>query len=135
MEDKIRWCLTKKRGIELVEPNENLAKAYTLKAEHALQSMNANKGNTEWEIPSAYYAMYFSVYAILMKLGVKSEIHTCTIEFMRKYLKDHYTQEEIELLTMSQEARIDTQYYVGKDVNTEKQKKIVTVEFDQGSST
>lgn len=130
MDDKIQWCIEQKRGIELIHPNENLAKAYLLKAEHALQSMVANRGNTEWEISSAYYAMYFSVYAILMRIGIKSEIHTCTIEFMRVYLKDHYTSEEIELFSMSQEARIDTQYYVGKNVNTKIQAKIVNMAPD-----
>lgn len=88
MADKIQWCIQQKRGIELIEPSENLAKAYLQKAEKALASMKANKGNTEWEISSGYYAMYFSVYAILMRLGVKSEIHSCTIEFAKSTSKD-----------------------------------------------
>ncbi|MFH0859855.1 MAG: HEPN domain-containing protein [Candidatus Altiarchaeota archaeon] len=125
MADKIRWCIRQKRGIELIEPSENLAKAYLQKAEKALESMKANEGNTEWEIPSGYYAMYFSVYAILMRLGVKSEIHSCTIEFVRVYLNEYFTDEEMELLATSQEARIDAQYYVGRRINIRIHQKII----------
>lgn len=35
MTDKIKWCLKKNKGIELVEPNDNLARAYLGKAENA----------------------------------------------------------------------------------------------------
>ncbi|MFH1055453.1 MAG: hypothetical protein V1744_05095 [Candidatus Altiarchaeota archaeon] len=124
MEDKMTWCVKQKRGIELIEPNENLAKAYLLKAENALASMKANQGNTEWEISSAYYTMYFATYALLMKIGVKSEIHTCTIEFAKSYLKDHFKAEELETLSIAQGTRVDVQYYVGRNVNTKTQDKI-----------
>jgi len=125
MEDKIQWCLRQKKGIELVKPSENLVKVYVIKAENALKSMSANKGNREWEISSGYYAIYFALYALLMRIGVKSEIHSCTIEFMKVYLKDHFTQEETELLGTSYDARIDAQYYTGDKVNTQTQNKII----------
>ena len=35
--DKIKWCLKQKNGLELVEPNEELAKAYIKKAEDSLR--------------------------------------------------------------------------------------------------
>lgn len=34
---------------------------------------------TDWITTTAYYARYFALYALLMKIGVKSEIHDCTI--------------------------------------------------------
>lgn len=89
MDDKIRWCFEQK-GIELIEPNENLMEGYFKKAENALKAMKREKGNPEWEISAAYYSMYFSVYAILMKIGIKSEIHSCTIEIVRKFLGDYF---------------------------------------------
>ena len=113
--DKIRWCLKKRGGIELVEPNRNLTEAYMKKAEEALESMSMIK-KKDWKITTAYYAMYFSAYSILMRLGVKCEIHSCTIEFAKRFLKDYLSREDIELLGGSFKARIDAQYYVDRDV-------------------
>jgi len=41
--NKIKWCLEQKRGIELVEPNDNLARAYLNDAEDSLESMETSK--------------------------------------------------------------------------------------------
>ncbi len=38
-ERKIQWCLGKERGISLVKPNENLAKAYMAKAKESIEVM------------------------------------------------------------------------------------------------
>ncbi|MEN6379840.1 MAG: hypothetical protein ABFD15_09720 [Methanofastidiosum sp.] len=40
----------------------------------------------EWKIATAYYTLYFSLYAMLMRIGVKSEIHSCTVDFVKEYL-------------------------------------------------
>lgn len=117
MADKIQWCLRQKKGIELVKPSENLCQAYLAKAENALTSMRANEGNPEWEISSSYYAMYFSLYAILVRIGVKCEIHSCTLEFMRVYLSKHFTHEEVTLLENSCSARIEAQYYTSHNLD------------------
>lgn len=114
--DKIKWCLNAKNGIELIEPNKNLAEAYLKKAEEALESMRLMKSK-DWKISTAYYAMYFSVYSILMRSGVKCEIHSCTIEFMQQFLKKYFTEEECAFLPKSMHARVDAQYYTNKDVS------------------
>ena len=36
--EKIRWCLKAKKGIELVDPNDNLSKVYLKKSEDALRA-------------------------------------------------------------------------------------------------
>ena len=69
--DKLNWCKKQKKGIKLIEPNNNLCSEYFEKAENALSAFKSLKGNTEWQISSAYYAMYFSLYALLMKIGIK----------------------------------------------------------------
>lgn len=51
-----------------------------------------------------------------MKVGIKCEIHSCTIEFTKKYLKDHFTPDDFELIEKAFSARIDSQYYVNKQV-------------------
>ena len=117
--DKIKWCLKAKNGIELVEPNEDLSKAYLKKAEDSLKAASVLKDNKDWEISSSYYTMYFSLYAILMKIGIKCEIHSCTISFMKIFLKNHFKSEEIDLIEKSQKARIDVQYYSDRNLSDE----------------
>jgi len=112
--DKIKWCLEVKNGIELVEPNANLAKAYVKKAEESLEVMRSME-NRDWKISTAYYTMYFSLYAVLMRFGIKCEIHSCSIEFMKRFLSD-FNEEECRLLEDSLKARVDTQYYVSRKV-------------------
>ena len=68
----------------------------------------------EWKITTAYYGMYFSVYAILMRIGIKCEIHSCTIEFVKLFLGHYFNREEILLLSMALQARIDSQYYTNR---------------------
>jgi len=117
--DKIKWCLKAKNGLELIEPNEDLAKAYLKKAEDSLRAAATLKDNKDWEISSLYYTMYFSLYSILVKIGVKCEIHSCTISFMRHFLNEYFTNEEIDLIEKSQKARIDTQYYSDRNISDE----------------
>ncbi|RLJ06857.1 MAG: hypothetical protein DRP16_04500 [Candidatus Aenigmatarchaeota archaeon] len=122
--DKIKWCLEVKKGIQVVEPNKNLAEAYLKKAEESLEDMRMVK-TRDWKIATAYYTMYFSVYAVLMRLGVKSEIHSCTIEFMKRFLSDYFSERECELLEDAFNARIDTQYYTDREVKDETINKII----------
>ena len=123
--DKIKWCLKAKNGFELVEPNENLTNAYLKKAENSLKATLALKGIKDWEISSSYYAIYFSLYAILMKIGIKCEIHSCSINFMRYFLSKYFKEEEINLVERSQKARIDTQYYSNRNISNELYEKII----------
>ena len=122
--DKISWCLRQKNGIELTEPNEDLAKAYIKKAEDSLRAAFNLKDNPDWEISSSYYTMYFSLYTVLMKIGVKCEIHSCTIAFMKEFLTEHYSKEDIDLIEKAQKARIDAQYYSDRSISDELYQKI-----------
>ena len=121
---EVEWCLKQKRGIKIIEPNEDLARAYLLKAENSLKAAINLKDIFEWEISASYYAMYFSLYAILMRIGVKSEIHSCTIAFMKEYLSEYFSEDEIGLIKMAQKARIDLQYYSDRNVSKETYNKI-----------
>jgi uncharacterized protein (UPF0332 family) len=58
-----------------------LVKAYLEKSRNALKSMevNAQASIIEWAVSASYYAKYFAVYVLLSKVGVKCEIHDCTI--------------------------------------------------------
>jgi len=120
----ISWCGQQKRGITVVEPNEALARAYIQKAEEALRAATTLRDNRDWEISASYYTMYFSLYAILMKLGIKSEIHTCTLAIMKELLQEYFSKEEAGLLDKSRKARIDAQYYSERNISEERYKEI-----------
>lgn len=122
----IRWCAEKRDGLSIIEPNQNLAEAYIRKAEEALESMRVNTVK-DWKISTAYYTMYFSLYTIMMRIGIKCEIHSCTIEFARQLLKEYFTNEEIEFLADSLKARIDSQYYVDRTVPDEQYRKMIRI--------
>ncbi|MBW2976133.1 hypothetical protein KY347_01655 [Candidatus Woesearchaeota archaeon] len=122
--DKIKWCAGKKQGLSLIEPNSDLAEAYTKKAEEALESMRLNTIK-DWKISTAYYTLYFSLYSILIKMGIKCEIHSCTIEFARRFLREYFTDEDIDFAEDSLKARIDSQYYVDRTVPDEQYRKML----------
>lgn len=116
--DQIRWCLNQKKGIELVEPSDNLREAYLIKADETLEVLRATKIR-DWQLTTAYYAMYHGLYSLLMKIGIKCEIHTCTIEFAKRYLDKHFTKEDFVLVDKAFRARNDAQYYVNRKVTNE----------------
>ena len=118
MMDKILWCASKKGGLSLIEPNLDLANAYIIKAEEALESMRVNIIK-DWKISTAYYTIYFSLYALMMKIGVKCEIHSCTIEFTKRYFNDYFDESEFKFIEDSCTARVDSQYYIDRTVPDE----------------
>lgn len=109
----LRWCLKQSKGIRLVEPSENLARAYLQKSRNALKSMelNAQADIAEWSVSASYYAKYFVIYALLSEIGVKCEIHDCTIKLFEYLFRDSVSTELIRELRRSKEHRIETQYY------------------------
>ena len=116
----LKWCCIKKDGIKLIEPNTNLAQGYLKMAENALGTMNRErKYNLMFAISACYYSMYYSLYAICMKIGIKCEIHSCTIEFMKIILTGFYSKEDIKIIKKAFDARNATQYYVDKIVPKE----------------
>lgn len=113
--DQIKWCLNQKKGIELVEPSDNLRDGYLIKAEEALETLKTSKSR-DWQLTTAYYTIYHGIYSLLMKIGIKCEIHSCTIEFTKRFLKDHFSSEDFLLIDKAFSARIDSQYYVNREV-------------------
>ncbi len=119
---KLKWCLKASNGIELIEPSENLAKAYMEKSETALRSMEANaKADIkDWFVSASYYAKYFAVYALLSKFGFRCENHDCTIALFEYLLKDNVPKDLVDELKASKSGRIEAQYYTTKiTVNVE----------------
>jgi uncharacterized protein (UPF0332 family) len=120
-ERKIQWCLKKERGISLIPPNENLQKAYVAKAKEAAEVMRTLQDKSpSWAMSACYYSMYYSLYAIMIKMGIKSEIHSCSITFMRYALRNYFDESDVRALERAFEERIDHQYYVRKIPKAEK---------------
>ena len=69
--------------------------------------------------------MYFALYAILMKIGIKCENHTCTIEFMNIFLLDNFDAKDVKQIKTSMILRVDAQYYADRHIPEEKYRKIV----------
>lgn len=116
--DKIKWCFSK--GMKLIEPSDRLASGYLKMAEDSIGTMNREKDkNLVFSVSAGYYVIYYSLYAILQKIGVKSEIHTCSIEIAKKFLSDYYSPKDFDLIEAAFSARNILQYYVDKSVNKE----------------
>lgn len=106
----LKWCARQNKGIKIVTESRNLQNAYLKKSQTALKSMqvNAREGINEWAISASYYAKYFSIYALLSRLGIKSEIHDCSIALFGYLFGDTTSKED---LRQAKEDRIDAQYY------------------------
>jgi len=109
----LNWC--KKQGMKLIEPNDNLSEEYYTNAEETLRVTNLikNSGSNMWLATQKYYAGYLAAYSLLMKIGIKSEIHSCTIEIIRLLEKENIISFNFsKILEDDKELRIDNQYYL-----------------------
>jgi len=70
----------------------------------------------DWKITTAYYAMYFSLYAVLTRIGIRCENHSCTILLMERLLSKYFTPAEAALVEKARGARVDAQYYVSREI-------------------
>ena len=106
---KLEWCLQKKKGTQLIEQKPHLSKSYMNEADETLE--NAITATGKWKVITAYYACYNALYSILMRCGIKCEIHECSIELMALF---DFTNEDIDYMRKLKEDRIQAQYYLKK---------------------
>ena len=126
---KISWCKKQKSGIKIQEPNDNLSHEYYENAEESmrvLKSIKETRSNM-WLATTKYYIEYFAIYSILMKIGIKCEIHDCTIALV-KFFEDEGIIEKgtSKILEKDKELRIDNQYYL--------KNKPVKIDFEELSN-
>lgn len=117
----IKWCLKQKNGIEIVEPNTNMSDSYLKMAEESIRILAKMEESAIWTATTSYYIYYYSLYALMLKIGVKCEIHSCSIAFMKELLGEFYTVDDIRHFEDAFNARKDLQYYADRPVD----KKIV----------
>ncbi len=107
--DKIRWCLKKKVGLKVISPNLHISESYMQEANDTFDSMLNTKG--KWKVIMAYYSSYNALYSILMKCGISSENHECTIEMMKML---GFSEKNCNYMKELKHKRIDVQYYLKK---------------------
>ena len=113
--DKLSWCFRQKDGVHVVSPSDELAKSYLDKAEESLKTMQKLENTNTWKIVTAYYTAYLALYALFRKVGIKCEIHDCTIEAIKLFIPERIlSQSDYDFLTDLKELRINAQYYIEK---------------------
>ncbi len=71
-----------------------------------------NKSNI-WLATTKYYCEYFCIYALLMRIGIKCEIHDCTIEVCKFFEKENLLKKGTSnLLERDKDLRIENQYFL-----------------------
>jgi len=113
----IEWCLKQKSGIEIIEPNENMSNSYLDMAEESIKVIDKMEQSRIWTATTAYYTFYYSLYALMLRIGVKCEIHSCSLAFMEKCLNGLYNNQDISMIKKAFSARIDLQYYANRPVD------------------
>jgi uncharacterized protein (UPF0332 family) len=111
---KIKWCLCQKKGLKVDKPNQNLADEYIKSSEETLSILNDIKDKSNmWLATTKYYSEYFAVYALLQRIGIKCEIHECTIEVCKLLEQQNIIPKGYaKILEDDKELRIDNQYYL-----------------------
>ncbi|MBI2133369.1 hypothetical protein HYU11_01665 [Candidatus Woesearchaeota archaeon] len=115
----IEWCLKQKDGIQLIEPNKNISGSYLKMAEESINILPGLNRSRLWSAVTSYYIFYYSLYSLMTRIGIKCEIHSCSLEFMKRYLVDFYSAKDFEMISKAFKARIDLQYYANRPVDGE----------------
>ncbi|MDI6720892.1 MAG: hypothetical protein QMD85_00775 [Candidatus Aenigmarchaeota archaeon] len=63
------------------------------------------------------YARYNAIYALLKKVGIKSEIHDCSIALIKYLFSDIFDKKFLNELEKSKQQRIDVQYYTDRTIS------------------
>lgn len=112
--ERIVWCKEQPKGIRLIEPSDALFLDYIKTAEETLEVlMNIKDKSKIWLATTKYYCEYFAVYAVLLKIGIRCEIHDCTIAMCGLLEeKEVFPEGCRKTLEDDKQLRIDNQYYL-----------------------
>jgi len=99
--------------LKLVEPSNTLKQAYLDKSSSYLESAKIlfKNGKLEEAISLIYYSMYYSLLALLFRVGIKSENHTASILLLKNLFKLDTSK-----ILKARKERIDKQYYVDFEI-------------------
>jgi len=116
--------LISEEKIKLVEISKDVTAAYLFKSGKSLLSAKTliNIENLDDAIALTYYSMYYSVLALLFRIGIKSENHTGSILLLNEIFNI-----DVSELQKAKKDRVDKQYYV--DFNITKKEVTATIIF------
>lgn len=106
------WCLCQKNGIDLISPKKHLFESYLEQSFEDFSNSKSSKSE-DWKLISSYYSCYHAFYAILMRCGIKCEIHDCTIELMKLF---DFSDDDIMFMIDLKKKRVKVQYYLKKEI-------------------
>lgn len=114
--------LWKEHKLALVEPSEDVSRAYTDRSNKSLGSAKAllKMNNLEDAVALAYYSMYYSLLALLFRVGIKCENHTAAI-----YLLQELFAIDNKIISKAKKERVDKQYYVDFSVTREEVQELI----------
>jgi len=113
----IEWCKQQRNGLELIEPNNNISHSYIKMAEESIIALNQLTQSRIWTATATYYIFYYSLYSLMMRIGIKCEIHNCSLLYMKQFFNQFYNKKDMEMIKKAFSARIDLQYYADRPVD------------------
>lgn len=116
-EDKIKWCSKQKKGIELIELKPHLYESYMKEAEEDFDELSSV--GEKWKAIIAYYSCYEAFYSLLMKCGIRCEIHDCSLELMGLF---DFSEEDLNYIKSLKKAREGNQYYLKRNSLKDKER-------------
>jgi uncharacterized protein (UPF0332 family) len=94
-----------------------MSDSYMGMAEESIRVIDRMEQSRIWTATASYYIFYYSLYALMLRIGIKSEIHSCSIAFMEKYLSRFYDSDDVSMMKRAFSARINLQYYANRPVD------------------
>lgn len=107
--DNLKWCFGQNKGIRFVEPNLNIAKKYISESKNDFYLIKGKE--PKWDVIKEYYCCYNAFYSLLVRCGIKCEIHDCSLKLMPFFEFDNFSCDT--LIDLKKE-RIGVQYYLNK---------------------
>lgn len=101
--------LIKQEKIKIAVPSDNVCTSYLDKSEKSLLSSKTLLKIQNFDDATAltYYSMYYSVLALLYKIGIKSENHAGTLILLKELFNI-----DNKIISDAKKERVDKQYYV-----------------------
>lgn len=116
--------LKKEKKIQVVEPSEEIKVAYLQRSEESLRSAKAlfQINNLKDSVALTYYSMYYSLLALLFRIGIKCENHTGAIMLLKEIFDINN-----EKIAAAKKERVDKQYYVDFSVTKEEVSDMIII--------
>ena len=116
--------LNREKKIQIVEPNEEVKNAYLQRSEESLRSARVlfDINNLKDSVALTYYSMYYSLLALLFRVGIKCENHTGSIMLLKQVFGVDNGQ-----IAAAKKERVDKQYYVDFQVSRNEVSEMITI--------